>query len=397
MKTRYLLILAPFFIIALLLSIAGCEYDVADPLWDKEYVTPATPKVTQVDPAEALAGVNTITINGENFSAEGNVVYFDAITADVISNTPTSIIVRRPDIVTDSAKIKVISNDAIVVAKYSPYKVEKILEKYGSFLDNLQLSVVAVDANENLYVVETVSRAIIKVTPDGEKSTVTNANRTATDATIGPDGNLYLMGNNRAIDQVNLTTGQISRWIQLPSGKVVRYGDFDANGNFYTGGSKTDLLVVEPGLTVKPLSGTYANDDILTVRVSGNYVYVVSRPTATENPLKIWRHAVDASGNLGIQELVLDMSTTGGFASRLIKSLRFSTSGLMYLATDSEDPILLFDPNTSTLDYLYKNILTPYCKHFYWGTGNYIYMITGDSALGEEWTVYRVNVGSEGQ
>jgi hypothetical protein len=100
--------------------------------------------------------------------------------------------------------------------------------------------------------------------------------------------------------------------------------------------------------------------------------------------------------NLGAQEVVLDMSTAGDFASRVIKGLTFSTSGLMYIATDAPNPILLYNPDDGSLDYLYKEILRPYCKAFCWGAGNYIYMINGDATAGEEWKVYKVNVGTTG-
>jgi hypothetical protein len=274
-----------------------------------------------------------------------------------------------------------------MAAKYSPYKVERVLESYGDFTQNITLNVV-----ENLYVIE--GNNIHKVTPDGETSVFATANRLAWGAKLGPDGNLYLFGNNRAIDKVDLTTGEVSRWIQMPSGKNVRYGDFDDNGNFYAGGNKTDLLVVDPGFNVKPGAGFYSGDEILAVRCFNNYVYVVTKTTS--DTAKIYRHQIDATGNLGAQEVVLDMSTAGDFASRVIKGLTFSTSGLMYIATDAPNPILLYNPADGSLDYLYKEILRPYCKAFCWGAGNYIYMINGDATAGEEWKVYKVNVGTTG-
>jgi hypothetical protein len=380
----------------LLLLINGCKMDVAEPIWEKPFTLPPIPKIINVVPAEASAGVSTIAITGENFADESgtNYVYFDNTTSEVISSTSTRIVVRRPNIETDSAVIKVVSSQSLSAVKYSPYKVEKVMEQYGNFTENIVLTVVAADKNENLYVFEGLN--IHKISPDGEKSIFATASRVPFDVKLGPDGNLYLMGSNRAVDKIDLNTGEVSKWLQLPSGKNVRFGDFDDNGNFYTGGSKTDLLVVESNLTVKPAAGYYNGNDILAVRAFNNYVYVVAKKSGSTDTSKVYRHQIDASGNLGVQELVLDMKTTGDLAERTIKGLTFSTDGIMYLATDAENPIITFNPADGKLDFLYKDILHPYCKSFCWGAGNFIYMINGDATAGEEWTVYRVNTGTTG-
>jgi hypothetical protein len=268
------------------------------------------------------------------------------------------------------------------------------MERYGDFTENIPLSAVVTDNQDNLYVIE--ARNVHKVTPNGEKTLFGPANRNTLDAKIGPDGNLYLLGNNRAVDKVDVTSGEISRWIQMPSGKNVRYGDFDDFGNFYAGGNKTDLLVVESNLNIKTAAGFYNASDILAVRVFNNYVYVAANRSDYEDTSKIYRHQIDAGGNLGAQELVLDLRNSADFSSRVIKGLTFSSSGMMFLATDAVNPIIIFDPAGGGIDYFYKEILRPYCKSFAWGSGNFIYMINGDAATGEEWTIYKVNVGFPG-
>jgi hypothetical protein len=378
------------------LLISGCKSDVAGPIWEEPFSEPPSPKITSIVPAQALAGVNTITINGENFeSTPGlNAVYFDNTSAEIISGTSSSIVVRRPNIVSDSAVIKVVPRKSLMAVKYQPYKVEKVMEQYGEFSENVTLSVVATDNQENLYVLE--GKNVYKVISNTEKSIFAVANRAALDAKIGPDGNLYLVGNNRAIDKIDLTTAEVSRWIQLPSGKNVKYGDFDEYGNFYTGGKKTDLLVIEPGLTVKPAAGYYTTSDIITVRTFNNYVYVVATNADYADTAKIYRHSIDASGNVGEQELVLDMKMNEELASRAIVGLTFSSGGVMYLATDAVNPIITYNLSDGTVDYLYKEILRPYCKSFCWGTGTFMYMINGDTTTGEEWKVYKVNTGITG-
>lgn len=394
MKRGFNLIIL-FLIIATMKFFTGCKYDVAEPMWDKEFSGAPIPTITQVNPPQAKPGVNTITIQGENLDVNGTMVFFNNIAADVISVSPTKIVVRRPNLVTDSCYIKVVPNQALIVAKYGPFKIDRVIERYGSFIENLALSVIAVDKNENLYVVETDSRNIFKVTPEGQKSVIGKVTRNPTDARIGPGEKLYLAGNNRSIEMIDLNTGEANEWLRLPAGKAVKFGDFDANGYFYTGGTRTDLVIVSPNLTVTS-AGFYSTDEILAIRVFNGYVYIASRQAGTQNPAKIWRHTIDANGNVGQKELVFDMSANSEFASRLIRAITFSENGTMFIATDSTDPILIFDPETNQIDYFYKSILPPYCKHFYWGNGSFLYLISGDRVAPQEWTIYRIDMGSNG-
>lgn len=383
-------------VLILFLLANGCKSDIAQPIWEQPFTTPPTPKINGVVPAEAIAGVNTITINGENFaSASGtNTVYFNTTQAEVISSSSTSIVVRRPNVVSDSAEVKVVSSQALQIVKYYPYKVDRVFEEYGNFDPSKALSVLVADNQDNLYVIE--ERTVYKVTPDGEKTVIATANRISYDAKIGPDGNLYLTGNNRAVDKVDLTTGTVTRWVQLPSGKTVKYGDFDDNGNFYSGGIKTDLIVVGSNATVKPALGYYTTYTILAVKAYNNYLYVAAKKSDYADTTIIFRHSIDAAGNLGAQETVLDMRTSSDLAARTVTGITFSTSGVMYIATDAVDPIVTFNPVDSKLDYLYKGILRPYCKSFCWGPGTYIYMLNGDAATGEKWAVHKVNTGITG-
>jgi hypothetical protein len=420
MKTFPFLTIGLFLCAALVAGITGCKYDVAEPLYDTPVAQGTeSPTITRIDPADsARPGVNTITIYGTNFSGAidtttvhgANVdttilysgIYFSGPSttalAEVMELSSTSIKVRRPNLATDSCTVKVVPSKALVAAKFGPYKIAEVIRKYGSFLDNVGLSVVAVDNSENLYVVYTDSRNIYKVTPDGVKMTLGVATRAPTDARIGPGGNLYLTGNNRAIDVVDVQAGTVTRWLQLPSGRVVKFGDFDAQGYFYTAGTRSQLVIVAPNLSVIQ-TGLYAADDVLGIRVYDGYVYLaVQAASGTTPSLAIWKHSLDSvaiNGHLGPAQLVLNLDGTQ-FASRTIKAFAVSASGTIYIGTDSPDPLLIADPATSQMDYFYKGIVPAYCKHLCWGKGNYLYIISGNTSPAQEWTVYRINMGATG-
>lgn len=117
-STRPLAMATMVVVASLAAAMIGCKYNVEDPMWDKPYAYPATPTISQIQPSSAPAGVNTIVITGQNLSGVPTIngVYFGIKPAEVMSSTSTSIVVRRPNLVTDSCTVKVVSDSALVVA-----------------------------------------------------------------------------------------------------------------------------------------------------------------------------------------------------------------------------------------------------------------------------------------
>ena len=389
---------------ALMILFTSCEYDVEEPGWDKPFEIQADqPEITRIEPdSVAAAGVNYITIFGKNFAGvlEDNYVYFEEIkkgkvvnvvNAEIVvdASSDTSITVRRPNLISDSCIIKLNSYDALVVAKYSsPYKIDPVMERYGSFVENVQLGAIAIDSDENMYVIQN-DRLIFKVTPDGEKTNVGQAARAVYDAKISPEGKLILLINNNEIHQLDLAAGvdTTSVWIEVD--KRASYGDFDSDGNFYTGGNKSDLIVVAPDGSSSKQIGVYSNDEIFCVRVYNDgyneYVYVL----AENAEMAIWRHEIlDANGNLGVRDMILNWANAGDFAASEPRYFTFSDDGTMYIGTDNTNPIMILNTDGSQ-DILYKGILPSTAEQLVWGTGKYLYMLLG----GEEWNIIRIDMG----
>jgi hypothetical protein len=325
-----------------------------------------------------------------------------------------------------------------MAVKYSPYVLDSAWERYGTFIDNTSLGAIAVDSVENVYVLSSVSPyKISKVAPGGAMTTFTPSfvspalSRATADVKIH-NGIVYLLGAGtkvqtgmRDVQVLDLTTNQITRAYRVPnagtgpggSGGGVNFGDFDSYGNFYVGGNTTDLCVVPPNPPALPTvkaAGNYLADEILAVRVfNGNgvsNVYVASRPSSGATPIKIYKHSIDAAGNLGAQTLVLDLATTA-FASRKIKGLTISSNGILFIVTEAADPILVFDPVNNSIDYFYKNLISHvittttqtaywFGKQACWGTGNNMYMIANDTTSASDdafkWNVMKIKMGTAG-
>jgi hypothetical protein len=432
---------------ALLLTIFfGCKYNVAEPLWDSPPAASEEVTITGIVPAQASPGVNVITILGTNLTGAldttvtrvysyhmdtvlvngvmtvkkdstllsqsvsvYNGVYFDNVQATVIEKSSTMIKVLRPNLSGDTIGIKIVSDAALVTAKYGPYKIDPVMQRFGAFNENFQLCAIAVDKNENVYVIRggTSPYTVYKITPSGDKTVVGVAARQPLDAKISPDGNLYYMGNGisgaKPVGMINLLTNTDSLWYNSPN-KFFTCFDFDANGYMYAGGVRVGgLMVIRPDKSIRLQSGFYALDSVFAVRVFNGYVYTAvgaSSPGAGTPARAIWRNSLADTGNVGAKELVYDLTQTNKAFSP-IRSISFSNDGaMMYIGFNAPDPILAVDVASKTSEVIYKGIVPDYCKHFC--LGSKLYAIIGNTAStapvspAVEWTVYKIDVGKTG-
>jgi len=219
--------------------------------------------------------------------------------------------------VTDSATIKVVANNGLLAAQTGPYKIYPVHGRFGTFIENNQLSIIAVDKSENVYVIQRLPRSVFKITPDGTQTIIGETSRIVSDAKIDRDGRLVLLMDYRRLGKMDLDTGEEVEMLDV--GKTVSCGDFDSDGNLYVGGRRSDLIVVAPDLPKKNIGGVYARDQISCVRVFNGYVYLLvtaSNPDEQTPELAIWRHQIlDSTGALGDKELILDWADTGEFAA----------------------------------------------------------------------------------
>jgi hypothetical protein len=395
MKAYRFLIATSLLLAALIAVISGCEYKNA-PNYFKQKSLQKTTVITQMDPPiEASGGANYITIQGENFSSnpDSNKVYFDGYLPDIVSNSPTSIKVRRPNLVGDSITVKVMTYGALEIAKYGPYKITQVFNYYGGFVASPELKAIAVDKEENAYVIEKwPPYTMYKISANGERVAAGAVSKGVSEALMGPNGKLILLMNQNDIMQKDVTTGDESIWASL-AGKV-SFADFDSSGCLYAGGNKTDLYVVKPDLS-STATGVYTQYNIKDVRVYGGYVYVFaenSKPDAANPKLAIWQHRIeDTNGTLGGKQLFLDWSKTGEYASATVNDIAFSANGTLYIGTNYTQPIFIQNPDGSQ-DILYKGILPTSALRLAWGTGNYLYVILG----GQSFDVIRIDMGQPG-
>jgi hypothetical protein len=379
---------------ALLLLLAGCEWDGPTSQWKLVEQETDSPVITDVDPSVAVAGMNYIIIHGENFTEnqENVSVYISGYESEIVDFSGSLIKIRRPDRSGDSLAIRVDVFGAVNLGEWEPYTVTSVYEPFGEFLSGTALACLAVDQDENLYVVEnTTTHEVYKITAAGEKTIVGHGNGTIYGAAIHTDGNLVLFANKKDIYSVEPDSLPIYATVD----KNVKIGVFDSQGILYASGNRADINIVLPDHSTRP-AGLYPTDDVLCLRVVDNMLFALIglKSTDASHPaMAVWRHQIlDNQGNLGDAELVFDWASAGeSYAESSPATFTLDSEGGIYIGSDHAAPILYFDPSTGHMDEIYKGIIPSAATKLLWGNGNYLYMVY--SAGTSENNLFRIDMG----
>ena len=382
-------------IIIFIVVMTGCEYDGPTAQWKFVEEETDSPTITEVVPSVAVAGVNYLTINGENFTDNQDKVsvHINGYNAEIVDFSNSSIKIRRPDRSGDSLSIKVHVYGAVNLGRWEPYTISTVYEPYGQFLSGTMLGCLAIDKDENVYVVEnTTTREVYKITPSGEKTQIGNADGAIQGAAIDPNGKLYLFRNLNDIYVVESDTVHIYATVS----KRVNTGVFDSHGTLYASGRRADINIVLPDLSTKQ-AGLYSSDEIFCLRVIDNYLYALIELRSSDEThpeMAIWRHQIlDAQGNLGDAELVFDWASAGeAYAESTPATFTIDSEGGIYIGSDNVAPILYYDPSTGNIDEIYKGIIPSGATKLLWGNGNYLYMVySGGSSEND---LFRIDMGN---
>jgi hypothetical protein len=381
-------------IVIFILVMADCEYDGPTAQWKLVEEETDSPTITEVVPSVAVAGVNYLTINGENFTDNlDNVnVYINGYKAEIVDFSNSSIKIRRPDRSGDSLSIKVSVYGAVNLGRWEPYTITSVYEPYGQFLSGITLGCLAIDKDENVYVVEhTATLEVYKIAPTGEKTQIGNANGTIQGAAIDPNGQIYLFRNLYDIYVVESDTVHIYATVS----KRVNTGVFDSHGTLYASGRSADINIILPDLSIKQ-AGLYARDEIFCLRVFDNFLYALINLRSSDElhpEMAIWRHQIlDGQGNLGDAELVFDWASAGeAYAESTPATFTIDSEGGIYIGSDNVAPILYYDPSTGNIDEIYKGIIPSGATKLLWGNGNYLYMVYSGGTT--QYNLFRIDMG----
>ncbi len=372
------------FVFITMILLFSCE-DPNSPesIWDENDQGSPAPVVNTVEPIEgAFAGIDTLTIVGQNFSENlsENLVYFNSMLGSVISATTTSLSVVPPNLVSDSVQISVAVQGAFVFGKYGNlYTLTAAVLDYGPFDQFTDIYSLDLDLQENLIVsMDGTPNAEFWIVDSNQDSAVwAGSLAKASGMKLGPTGSIYFVNYQRFLykDEQG-TPKENSEIFKRLNGNATDL-DFDANGNLYLGGTGSTIDIVDiydqGGLTDGVTEAKNLDTlDIISLKVYNEFLYVLTTTVSSDQAIyKI--PILDDIGTLGDLELVFDWSSyTNKQASA--KCFTLSESGDVFVGSDwvSQPLTLIQDGSASGF---YNSILTAPIIYMAWGNENYLYLI----------------------
>ena len=351
-------------------------------IWDENDQGNATPSISSVEPEAAFAGIDTLTISGQNFSenASENLVYFNNMLGEVVNATSTSLSVVTPNLVSDSVQIRVAVQGAFLFADHSSlYTLTAAVLDYGPFDQFTDIFSLDLDRDENLIVsLDGTPNAEFWIVDTNQDSAVwSGALAKGSGMKLGPTGSVYFVNYQRFLykDEQG-TPKENSEIFKRLNGNATDL-DFDSYGNLFVGGAGSMVDVVDinddDGLTSGVTEAKNLDTlDILSIKVLNDYLYVLTT-TVTSDQAIYKMQILDDSGSLGDLELVFDWSA---YTNKLSSALCFtlSESGDLFVGSDSDDQPLTYIQNGNASGF-YTSILTAPISYMAWGNSNYLYLI----------------------
>jgi hypothetical protein len=367
-----------------LMLMSGCSNPKTGSLYDPTATYRPQPTIASVLPAGgAFGGMDTITINGTDFSAvlAENTVYFNATPASLLSATSTEVKLLAPLVTLDSIGIRVAVLGSDLFSNTYQYKLTAAVAAFSAFSTGETATSLAIGNNGNLYSGFSTLGAesgILEFTPDGTRSDYAPATSGValwTSLKFGPGGYLYGARNIRAIYRFAPGGGSSAAlWTQVVGATFSDF-DFDQDGNVWAGGNMSNIYRVAQDKSVSPYpAGVTA---VHSLRVYNGYLYYAARSDAGE---KVWRAQISASG-LGTPEVYFDFASA--YPSNTASAITFSSDGVLYIGTDSPDGLVVVNPDKSYSAPFsaYVDTYTPGFFSLAWGAGNDLYATSSAGIL----------------
>ncbi len=370
-------------------AIAGCD-TTAPSLYDPDRTSGPDPKIDSITPTDfALAGVDTVTIDGANFSItpSDNLVYFNDARGDIAEASATRLVVAAPNTPGADIEVRVAVLGAENYSNGVAYRLEAAAEPFGNITGFEEPFSITSDAAGNLYVSlnsDGRSAGVLRMAPDGARSPFVETTFIWTDMAYGDDNLLYTVRTVRAVFRF-AEGGRQEVWGVIPdnSAKLSTIA-FDEEGNLWAGGNNDNVYRIAPDKSIETFPFE-ANVRDLTV-FDGHLYAAATREGAST----IWRWPI-SGGRLGEAETWFDV--TGSFGAEAL-ALAFATNGDLFVGTSGMDPVLLISPDRQGRPF-YPGILLPAAASFAWGAAPSLYMVQGKTDTTPPGLI-RINTRREG-
>ena len=349
----------------LLFLIYGCEMGDAFNLYeDYELEIAPQPVIHEVDPPDSyLAGVDKITIMGENFhpDTEMNRVFFNDNEGMVLSGNEEMLEVRPADEVGDSVMIRVEVRDSDKFSEKYAYQLESAYDRLEGLRGVDQPFGLTVDPEGNVYFSNATpegNQGIVKLNPEtGEREVIVDqTNWRYIALAYGPDDKVY-MSRAGDLSLIYRDDGNSGEQVFYFGERGRQFNDltFDSQGYLWAaglneGGDFDDLLRVDEEGNEELFR---FNADVGALAYRDGYLYAGGRMAGESG---IWRFDLSSNHMAGQRELYFDFGTQTG-EDPLITALNFTSEGKLFVGTDGSMPVVLIDEQATDWQEFYPGIV----------------------------------------
>ncbi len=340
-------------ILAIGMAVVACETPESASLFDEDYNKGTTPVISAVSPEGGyFAGFEEVTISGSNFTANTTelFVYFNNVRAEIVSASPSQIVVKTPNLVADSIGIKVGVLGVEAFSNSVKYRLQALFRTAVSFPDNENPWAAGYDSDNNYYVSYDASGApagVKKVASDGE-TVINPAFGTAQSwffrsVKVGPDGSVYMVRGGAVpfVYRIDPSGGTPSTWGR----GIGRTEDItiDEAGNVWSGGtnegnaSNARLNRISPaGAVVRfPFDAT-----IYALDYFDGHIYVAG---TKENVSYVWKVELLADLVPGPEQVVANLTEAGGEGRPT--AIAVAADGTVFVGMNETKPLYQVTPS----------------------------------------------------
>jgi len=359
----------------------GCETKNPSPVFNENASYADDPVVQSINPPDsAIAGVDLVTINGQNFadSVDANTVYFNSVEASVVSATPTQLVVSLPhvpEIAGDSVEVLVDVDGSLQFAKYK-YNVRMAVKPLVTDLGPQdELHGIALDVQNNIFAVTGIDlikeydSAGLFLNVYSWMSTIVNENMI-----YAPEGRLYTggkLGRTFFIFAITFSpdTSYSTNLVNVSSNPIDY--DFDPNGTLWAA-LPTKVIKVTGTATDNPTStdlASYSGMSLLSLRYYDGQLYLLA---SDGGQLGVWVSDT-TSGN------VTQLADLSGLSSENFKAydMELDNQGGIFVSTNLDTPLQYITPVERTVKPYYAGLFpTSPMKALIWKNGGHYLLAT---------------------
>lgn len=377
---------------------AACDSGPAGSLYDPDATGGPAPVITAVAPqGVVLAGIDEITISGQNFSPtpSENLVFFDdgngaAARGTVLAASATELRVRVPNLPNPALRLRVAVTGAPDFSNEVAFPLTPAVVPFGDLDEGIGEDPKGVTSGPDgsLYVSLNVLGApdgIVRFSADGARAPFSTQAALWTDFALADDG--ALIGARQIRGLFRLPEGtERSTFAAVPSGNSLRTVARDATGAIWTAGTNTvpenaNLYRVATDGTV---TSTPFGDPVVDLAVADGVLYVATATVASSVVVdsKVWTFPITAAGDLGAGTVLYDVTTDRGSGIGAT-SLAVAADGTVFVATNAADPVVEVAPGGAAT-VLYPGVIPGPIVALTWAPGSVLYAVRGLTAVEAE-------------